>query len=50
VQILVISNNVIVGPKSLRYPAGQMQATVTASIEGTNTILRIDYGAVISTL
>jgi len=44
----VISSNVIVGPKVLKYPSGDTQATVTANLDGENIILRIDYGATVS--
>jgi len=44
----VISSNVIVGPKNLKYPSGETQATVTADLDGANIILRIDYGSTVS--
>ena len=45
----VISNNVLIGPQVLGYPEGETEATVTASMEGGDIILRIDYGSTIST-
>lgn len=44
----VISSNVIVGPKNIKYPSGETTATVTADLDGSNIILRIDYGATVS--
>jgi len=40
----VITSNVIVGPEVLRYPAGVLQATVTADLDGDSLILSITYG------
>lgn len=44
----VISSNVIVGPKNIKYPSGETLATVTADLDGSTIILRIDYGATFS--
>ena len=45
----VISSNVIVGPKVLRYPSGETQARVTADLDGDKIILRVDYGSITPT-
>ncbi|HEX8155360.1 MAG TPA: hypothetical protein VF698_19660 [Thermoanaerobaculia bacterium] len=44
----VISSNVIVGPKNLKYPTGETQATVTADLDGSNIVLHIEYGSTTS--
>ncbi|MCU1349757.1 MAG: hypothetical protein JWO56_2787, partial [Acidobacteria bacterium] len=44
----VIASNVIVGPKNIKYPSGETSATVTADLDGSTLVLRIDYGDTVS--